>query len=190
MILASNFSVTRQAEFFINFSLNFFEEESFAIASASFSEFSGSTKSPVFSFLIISGMPPVRDAITGKPDANASKITMPKASRRDGRIKMSELFIKCGMFFLLPRRVTLFSSSFFWINFSSFSLCGPSPAITNFICLFLKFFAIVWRRISKPFRGWSSATVRAVMVFFPSVFKMFFLNESTCDFHHVRSIPL
>lgn len=99
MIFALNFFSTRSWEFFINFSLVFFEEMSFWIASVSFCGLFGGTSNPVFSFSIISGIPPVLDAIIGRPETIASRITMPKASRTDGRTKKSAVFIKYGMFF-------------------------------------------------------------------------------------------
>lgn len=91
----------------------------------------GGTNKPVFSFSIISGIPPVLDAIIGRPETIASSITIPKASRTDGRMKKSAVFIKYGMFFWWPSRVTVSVSPLFAINFSSTFLCGPSPAIAK-----------------------------------------------------------
>jgi len=79
---------------------------SFLIASASLVSFSVGTRRPVLLFSMISGMPPVRVAMTGSPETIASKFTSPNASRTDGRMNMLALFIRCGMFFLWPRRMT------------------------------------------------------------------------------------
>jgi len=99
MILALNFFSTRSEEFLMSFSLSFFEEVRRAIVSASFCGLFGGTRRPVFSSSIISGIPPVLEAIIGRPETIASRITMPNASRTDGRTKKSAVFIKYGMFF-------------------------------------------------------------------------------------------
>jgi len=79
---------------------------SFLIASASLVSFSVGTRRPVLLFVMISGMPPARVAMTGRPETIASKFTSPNASRTDGSMNMSALFIRFGMFFLWPRRMT------------------------------------------------------------------------------------
>lgn len=77
----------------------------------------------------------------------------------------------------------------FAINFSKIFLCGPSPAIAKwrFFLVFTNA-SIASSKTWIPLRGWSSATVspRSVSLLLWSSF----LNESVCDFHQVRSIPL
>ncbi len=70
---------------------------------------SGACSKPVSPFVMISGMPPVRLAMIGRPQIIASRRTNPKASRRDGRTKMSELLRSFGILPCLPRSKAFFS---------------------------------------------------------------------------------
>ncbi len=70
---------------------------------------SGGCSKPVSPFVMISGMPPVWLATIGRPQIIASRRTNPKASRRDGRTKMSELLRSFGIEPCLPR-----NNAFFW----------------------------------------------------------------------------
>ena len=58
------------------------------MASASFKGSFAGTRIPFSPSLIISGIPPIDVPITGVSHAIASKSTIPKASNREGRIKI------------------------------------------------------------------------------------------------------
>ena len=109
---------------------------SFLMASASFSGFSGGTRSPFFPSMTISGIPPVRVAMTGRPESMASRFTRPKASLIEGNTNMSADFINCGICEWRPINSTWSWRLRFWMSFSRTSRWWPAPAMMNrrFLC--------------------------------------------------------
>ena len=126
---------------------------------------SGFTSSPVSPFFMISGMPPTLLATIGRPVIMASRFTKPKASRLEGRTKISEARNNCGVFFILPRSMTWDSILSFLTKLSRFCLSFPSPIIANFIFgYFVTILGIAFTKYFKPLRSWSSAIVLMMSV--------------------------
>jgi len=156
--------------FLESFVLSVLDVMSFLMACAScVSEFAG-TRRPVLLFSTISGMPPTRVATIGRLEIIASRLTRPNPSRSEGRMNRSELFINCGIFLRRPSRMTWFVRPRLVMSLSRAWCWGPAPAIAKrrdslrFGGSWVRSFWIARSRMWRPLRGWSSATVSAVMV--------------------------
>jgi len=120
----------------------------------------GSTRSPVSSSLIISGIPPALVAITGFPTAIASSIARPNGSFIEGSINTSIAEYIFSISFLSPANITLSKTPKSFAKSSRESLSGPSPAIIRRM-FFLFFESIERASISSktPFERVSLAAV-------------------------------
>ena len=64
---------------------------------------------PLFPWDITSGIPPESLAITGTPQAIASRADKPKLSLEDGKINKSEIFRTSLVDFRLPKKENIFT---------------------------------------------------------------------------------
>ncbi len=133
---ASNFDDTR----FLAFSVIFFASVglffSLSMAFASFAGSRGWTSRPDLWCWMISGMPPVSEAITGIPIAMASMAVYGHASHRDGIARQSsELYMYSGFSVCSENRKYSDKEYLSTIFFAAICI-GPEPAMTNrkFVC--------------------------------------------------------